>query len=142
MVELDMKRTTLLLIAAITAGFIGGHANSQDRSPAIAPSVLRASRIELVDERGSIVAAWEAASGGSRIRFLSRRGITTMDIGSDVDGRPRLRMYGGDGRQRVLLALNAEDKPSFGMSDERWEGRVSLGFLQPDFLDRNWTNGA
>ena len=59
----------------------------------------------------------------------------SLEIGADADGRPHLQMNGQDGRERVIVALNSAEKPLFGMSDERWMGRVVLGFLQPDFPD-------
>ena len=31
--------------------------------------------------------------------------------------------------------LDTLDKPMIGMGDEKWEGRVHLGFVEPDVLD-------
>jgi hypothetical protein len=41
-------------------------------------------------------------------------------------------MDGRDGKNRISLDLDQADKPIFVMSDERWEGRVHLGFMPPD----------
>jgi hypothetical protein len=129
-----MWRTILLLAGAVFAGFIGGLAHSQNPEPSPI-SVIRTSRLDLVDGKGVIVGQWDSAAGGSRIRFLSRRGSVIMEIGADADGRPDIQMLGEDGKRRVTISLNARDKPLFAMSDERWQGRVVLGFLDQDFPD-------
>jgi hypothetical protein len=41
-------------------------------------------------------------------------------------------MSGHDGKKRIVMDLDQSDKPMLGMSDERWEGRVHLGFMPPD----------
>jgi hypothetical protein len=34
-----------------------------------------------------------------------------------------------------VIELDGLDKPMLGMGDEKWQGRVRLGFVEPDMLD-------
>ena len=62
-----------------------------------------------------------------------------MKLGVLADGRPYLRMGGRDGTDRIILDLDQADEPMLVMSDERWQGRVHLGFVPPDtFPYSNW----
>jgi hypothetical protein len=49
-------------------------------------------------------------------------------------------MWGRDGKQRIVMELDQSDKPALGMGDERWEGRVQLGFIAPDTYTPEWDN--
>ncbi|MDE3195621.1 MAG: hypothetical protein KGN84_04715 [Acidobacteriota bacterium] len=132
-------RTLILLLCAAVAGFLGSRANSQFRGETA--NAIRTSKIELVNPDGIVVGLWEASGRGSVMKFVSARGKSLLEIGENIDGMPELRMDGRDGKQRVLLTLNLADRPSMALSDEQWQGRVSLGFLEadvPDPRDDNW----
>jgi hypothetical protein len=66
-------------------------------------------------------------------------GTVALDIGVLSDGSPRLYINGRDKKRRIVMGLDQADKPILVMSDEKWEGRVHLGFMPPDtFPYGNW----
>lgn len=128
-----------ILLASCAAGYLGGVQASQSPASAASGDVVRASRFELVNETGNIVGSWEVESGGGVQLSLFRDQHPSFVLGTRPDGRPFLQMDGQDGKNRISLNLNQGDKPIFVMSDERWEGRVHLGFMPPDtFPYSNW----
>lgn len=132
-------RDSFVILAACAAGYLGGVLSSQPPAAASSRDVVRASRFELVNGAGAVVAGWEAESNGAvRLNFLHDQ-RTSIALGTLTDGRPFLRMDGQDGKNRISLDLVQGDKPLLVMSDERWEGRVHLGFMTPDtFPYSNW----
>lgn len=132
-------RDSFVIIAACAAGYLGGALSSQTPAAASSSDVVRASRFELLNDAGTVVATWEAESnGGVRLNLLHNQ-RTRVALGTLPDGRPFLRMDGQDGKNRISLDMNQGDKPVLVLSDERWEGRVHLGFITPDtFPYTNW----
>jgi len=129
-----------LAVAALSA-FLGGVIGSRSQVEAADPQTIRASRFELVNASGATVATWEVGSGNeAHLRFLPVRGGAAVDIGVLPDGRPIVQMAGRDGKKRIVLELDQLDKPMLGMGDERWEGRVHLGFTEPDMPSPDWDN--
>ena len=125
------------ILLAVTAGFFGGVLGSQRPIKAAAPVVVRASKFELLNATGVAVATWEGDSGNSaHLRFLPSHGHPAIDVGVLTDGRPMIQMAGRDGKTRIVLELDQLDRPILGMGDDRWEGRVHLGFKGSDVLDR------
>ena len=123
------------ILAACAAGYLGGALASQNSAKASPPQVVRAAKFELVDASGTPAASWEIGSrGGAHISFLYKRDVVGVDIGVFPDGRPILIMGGGDGKRRIVMDLGQADKPMLAMGDERWEGRVHLGFIPPDTI--------
>jgi hypothetical protein len=120
------------VLAACAAGYFGGLLSSQNSVRASPPDVVRATKFELINGTGTPIANWEVDSKGeARLNFLySEQAI--LAVGVLPDGRPFLRMGGRDGKNRIAIDLDQADKPMFVMSDERWEGRVHLGFIPPD----------
>jgi hypothetical protein len=49
-------------------------------------------------------------------------------------------MNGRGGKNRIALELDQAEKPMLVMSDEKWEGRVHLGYIEPDTKDPRWDN--
>jgi len=130
-------KATLGILAACVSGFLGGTLASQTRVQASSVDVVRASRFELVNPAGSTVADWEVTpSNEVRLRFASSRG-NAVEIGVLEDGRPYLRMRGRDDKNRIVMELDQRDKPLLGMGDEKWEGRLRIGFVEPDVVDPN-----
>jgi hypothetical protein len=135
MVESMSAKTVLGILVACVSGFLGGALASQGGKAAPPPDVVRASRFELVNRAGRMVASWEVTPANQvRLQFGSGR-AGALEIGSLEDGRPFLRMRGRDGKNRLVMELDTLDKPMIGMGDEKWEGRVHLGFVEPDVLD-------
>jgi hypothetical protein len=121
------------ILAAGVAGYLGGALASHNTVQASPPQVIRASKFELVDASGTAAASWELdRRGGAHLTFLLKRDVVGVDVGVFPDGRPFLIMGGHDGKRRIVMNLDQADKPIFGMGDERWEGRVRLGFMPPD----------
>jgi hypothetical protein len=128
------------IIAACAAGYMGGLLASQQSVKASAPpEVIRAMKFELVDGSGTPVGAWEFEPGaGVSLRFMFNAKASFV-IGNLADGHPFLAMSGRDGKRRIVMELDQSDKPMLGMGDERWEGRVHLGFIPPDTAPySNW----
>lgn len=121
-------------------GYFAGNIGANRRVEAAGVATLKASRFELVNSSGASVATWSVQGNESHLRFLSGRGGTPVDIGVLADGRPFVSMAGRDGKRRIVLELDQRDKPILGMSDERWEGRVVLGFVEPDTYTPEWDN--
>jgi hypothetical protein len=142
LLEYTMNLKSLFgILAACIAGFLGGTFASQNRVEAFSPTVVRASKFELLNGAGVPVGSWEVDSNNEiHLRLLPRQEHAAFDIGILGDGRPIFRMSGRDGKDRVVIELDQADKPILGMGDERWEGRVLLGFNGPDFPDSNWDN--
>lgn len=132
-------RDCILILVACAAGYLGGALSSQSPGAAAANNVVRGSRFELVNGAGTVVATWEVESNGGVHLNLLHDQHTRIALGTMPDGRPFFRMNGQDEKNRMSLSLNQGDKPFFVMSDERWEGRVHLGFMPPDtFPYSNW----
>ncbi|HEX3875725.1 MAG TPA: hypothetical protein VHW24_01985 [Bryobacteraceae bacterium] len=73
------------------------------------------------------------------MQFLDNRSKVRLSFGIHCDGQAFLSMNGTDGKNRIELALDQFDKPSLAMSDERWQGRLALGFVAPDTIPYgNW----
>jgi hypothetical protein len=125
-------RDFIVILVACGAGYFGGIASRQSPVEAAAPDVIRATRFELVDSSGAPAATWESGpNGGTHLSFL-RANHAALEIAILPDGRPVLNMSGRDGKRRIVMELDQSDKPMLGMGDERWEGRVALGFMPPD----------
>jgi hypothetical protein len=132
-----MRNASLFnVIAAAVAGFIGGTVASRAPVRAASPQVIRASRFELVDSAGHALARWEVdpETNSAHLRFLARGGVA-LDEGTFSDVGPFLRMNGRDSRNRIALELDPADKPGLMMSDERWLGRIVLGYAGSDTPD-------
>ena len=120
------------VLIACAAGYVGGMLTSRYPVMASPPEVVRATRVELVSSAGTTVASWESDSSGVHLRFPYRGDAIGLEMGVFADGRPFLSMGGRDGRKRLVMELDQADKPMLGMGDEKWEGRVVLGFMPPD----------
>ncbi len=136
---MNCRKVFEILLSCI-AGFAGGLLSCHDHVKASAPEMVRARGVELVDDSGVAVAQWSIGSSKAvALRFLNRPDGSALEIGLLEDGRPFLSMAGRDGKRRIVMDLDQADKPMLGMSDERWEGRVQLGFIPPDtFPYTNW----
>jgi hypothetical protein len=134
-------KSILGIVTACASGFLGGTLASQNRVEAFSPTVVRASKFELLNGAGVPVAYWGVDSTNEiHLRLLPNHGRAALDIGVLGDKRPFLRMGGRDGKDRIVIELDEADKPMLGMSDERWQGRVVLGFTAPHFADPDSDN--
>jgi hypothetical protein len=135
MVAAMSRKDVALVCAACGAGFFGGMVSPRTETVAAGPEIIRASAYELVNTSGELVARWAVGDrNGVRIQFFAGRGLVAFDLGTDESGRPFVRMNGKDLKNRIALTLDQYDKPSLVMSDERWEGRLHLGFVPPDTI--------
>jgi hypothetical protein len=129
------KNLLLITGVALLAGFLGG-AISSWRVEAASSQVVRASRFELVNTVGAVVATWSVESENEvHFRFMRGPRNSAIDISVRADGSPIIQAFGKDGKERISLGLGSSDKPVFVMSDSRWTGRVQLGFLEPDTIN-------
>lgn len=143
MVEIAMtiKGLAGIVCLAVLAGFIGGEMGRQVGVTAATSNVVKASKFELVNSAGVAVATWEISQEREpHLRFMSDRSRVSVDIGVLSDGRPIVKMVGRDGKARIVMELDQSDKPMLGMGDERWEGRMHLGYIEPDSPTPDWDN--
>jgi hypothetical protein len=67
------------------------------------------------------------------LRFLNSKGNEAATLGLMQTGSPFLNMLGTDSKIRLTLRVEGlGDRPILAMSDNKWEGRVMLGFIQSD----------
>jgi hypothetical protein len=130
-----------MIVVAGLVGYFAGRQGANIHVQAASVETVRASRFELVNGSGTVVATWEAGQGNeAHLRFLPSAGNARIEIGVLSDGHPLVQMAGRDGKRRIVMELDQYDKPMLGMGDERWEGRVLLGFVEPDTYAPEWDN--
>ena len=127
-------RNVLFLALASLFGFIGGTVQTWLRpAQTAAPAVVRATRFELVDDSGRLISFW-GFDGRKHLVFTfldkGRNDLATLGLSSG--NAPFLDLVGKDGKSRLILQLFGDDRPLLAMSDGHYEGRIMLGFIQPD----------
>ena len=158
-------KQTILVVAALAAGFVGGIASTFALRGYTQPrpqQVLRARSFELVDHSGRVISYWGIDQGQNVVlAFGSRRGTLLAEgaarpvhaphglnnpvnqlaaIGLLANDSPTLTLRGADGKTRVRLDLGDWAKPGLIMEDETGP-RVLLGIDQSDTpgpSDNNW----
>ncbi len=158
-------KQTILVVAALAAGFVGGIASTFALRGYTQPrqeQVLRARSFELVDDAGRVISYWGVDDGHNVVlAFGSRPGTLLAEgaprpvhaphglhnpenqlsaIGLLGNDSPFLKQRGADGKTRVRLYLSDYAKPFLLMEDETGP-RVSLGINQSDTPgpnDNNW----
>ncbi len=138
------KTETLRILAALIAGFVGGWIRT-DNVPvaAAAGKLIQAERIELIDNNGKLLAYLGTGDGQKPIlRFLNSKRNEAATLGLTQTDSPFLNMLGTDSKIRLTLRVEGlGDRPILAMSDNKWEGRVMLGFIQsdvPSTSDDDW----
>ena len=146
-------------------GVIGAYAYTHWRAAETEKvPLLRASRFELTDSTGRVVAFWGTDRGKNTVlAFLQE---STQDAGPEVykgppfqtaftsqspneaiafgmmsTQEPFVNVLGRNGSSRAMLYLGDYQKPVFMMSDESYEGRLVLGFIgndAPSPKDDDW----
>ncbi len=125
-------REAVLLLTAGALGFVGGSLARQRSAAADAsPQVIRASRFELVDESGRVVAFWGHDDyRHTVIAFTPDGGAEAAWFGVDSVASGTLRV-GGEGGHATLNLWRG--KPVLAMGDKRFATRLLLGFIQSDY---------
>jgi hypothetical protein len=146
-------------------GVIGGYTYSHLHAPQ-APGIptIRASRFELTDSTGKVVAFWGTDRGNNTVlaflqtpatengsaelklpaeqtRFTGQNPNEAFAVGILSTQAPFMNILGRDGNTRALLYLTQQQKPIFNMADERHESRLELGFISndaPSPADDDW----
>ncbi len=136
-------------------GVIGGYAFTHWQIARLDQKVpaLRSSRFELTDRTGRVVAVWGTDKWSNTVlAFLRKPGQdvhpedyylgpppfpehspnVAFAIGMSSTQSPFMNLQATDGLSRVFLSLQDYQKPVFMMSDERYEGRLVLGFIDTD----------
>lgn len=154
-------KQTLLLVAALVAGFVGGilgtlaiRVREQPRSE----QIVRAHSFQLLGESGKVISSWGIDKDGNALLVFGSHwpvgsgggphqpGFGLEDprgqrvaIGVLADS-PFLFFRAPDGEKRMSMDLSIFEKPMLWMGDETGP-RMSLGVEQSDTpgpLDRNW----
>ena len=143
MLSSTRQKELLRIVAALTAGFVGGQFHSGSLSTSAASGdTFRARRFELTDDTGRVLAYWGSNAGvGPSLHFLDPNGDELITLG--LQGKvPLLNLAGPDSRIRATLRLEGDDlRPILGMGDDNWEGRLLLGALPSELSppsSREW----
>ncbi len=129
------KAETLRIFAAVIAGFIGGLIRTASVPiAAAAGKLIQAERIELIDNNGKLLAFLGTGDGQApMLRFVNSKGNEAVTLGLMETGAPFLNMLGTDSKIRLTLRVQGSgERPTLAMSDNKWEGRVMLGFIPSD----------
>ena len=130
---MNLNNIYSIALAGFT-GLLGGLIGSGSRFDNSADIAIRATRFELVNSAGTPVALWRAGDGkAANLVFLSDHGVEILRVGVESDGRPSIRLAGRDRRDRIVISLDGADRPMIGMGDDKWQGRVHLGYLATDY---------
>ncbi len=118
-------RDVLIVIVSVAAS--SAIAYRITRSQQRRPSLVRATRFELIDGSGRIVAGLEPSPDGPRLRFIDQEGRSRIELGMHGDESPYVVLIGNDKRPRVSIRVDSFGNPNVTMSDDQWDGRLSLG---------------
>jgi hypothetical protein len=138
-------KETLRIAIALLAGFVGSQIHTGSIPvTAASDTVLRAQRFELLDDSGRVVAYWASEPRqGPYLCLLNRDGSKATVWGLHDGYQPFLDMLATDSTPRLTIRLETEDqRPLLAMSDSKWEGRMLLGFIAPDYASPTWDNWA
>ena len=145
-------------------GVIGAFAYTHWKYPDMPKvPVIRSSRFELVDRSGRVVAFWGTDRGNNLVLAFLQKGqqggrpeeylpfsqsdFTMQDrneafaVGMLSTQVPFMNLQAKGGSSRALLYLTEYQKPVLVMSDEKFEGRLMLGFSSndsPSPADDDW----
>ena len=89
------------ILAACIAGSVGGTLSSHTSARAPAPSVIRATKFELVNRSGIPVALGSGFNGEAHLSFIHDKHIG-IALGAHPNGRPFLEIADGTGRSDWL----------------------------------------
>src|SRR5574341_1186109 len=122
------KQYTLVLIAVILSGLIGGALSNKLLSGesllaenALPPAkVLQAQTFVLVDEKGNHRARLEVnAEGYTALRFYDKDGQSRAAFGLFPKGNPFMGFSDQNEKMRLSLILTPEGSARFGLKDKR-----------------------
>lgn len=146
-------------------GVLGGYSYSHWHSAnERGRPTVRASRFELVDSTGKVLAFWGTDRGNNTVlaflqksttedgteevkpstqqtRFTGQNRNEAFAFGMMSTQVPFMNILGKDGNSRASLYLTAQQKPILNMADERNESRLELGFISndaPALEDDDW----
>ena len=112
MTKQSLLTVTASVVLSVVASTITNLAFERQREP-ILPDVVRAKRMELVDELGRI------------------RGVFELTKSGQDSVQPRLVMRNADGSDSIEMGLDSRGDGALGFSNDYWnEGAVILGHLQ------------
>jgi hypothetical protein len=120
----NILKAGILIALALTAGYAGAALRGHP-DPTGLHATVRATRFELVDSSGraiAILAANPASPGGgdagAALVLTDPRGVRRCELGiSRGNSAPFLRLYGGDGAERVGVLLGYHDDPVLTLRD-------------------------
>ncbi len=133
----ETTRTTILLLAAMGAGYLGGllsqtthRAAAQAPQPAV-QDVIRTKKLELVDDSGRMRGVFTVNDIGPSLILADSEGRTRGYFGLDYKG-PFLYLADAGGKTRGEFRLT-DRGPSLGLWDKEGTERAMLGVesLQP-----------
>ena len=138
-----------VILLSLVCGYFGAwlerKAHSRDSSVS---SVIRSQRFELVGPIGQTIGVWNLDEHGNTIlTFLDGRShaaasIGLRNMGPNSYSSPIMEFVASDGKPRIVIELQQpREQPTIGLGDERWEGRMMLGFIASDYVspeDSDW----
>jgi hypothetical protein len=135
-----------VLVACFVAGLMGGlvpHFFTPEKRSELHPGLIRATRIELVDEAGKIRAFLGAdIERDTALVFLDDHSQERAKFGVWANVYfPKFVMRGEDGKERIRFHLSAvDDRPIMVLGDHE-RNRIELGYHQNDTVttDEAWS---
>lgn len=145
-----MTRRAIDLLVTLIVGAAGGVLGRGVLSTRSGPeAVVRAHRIELVDQAGRPIAFWGFDENDNAVLVFGRRngkdihsqGNQVLLLGIHASDNPMLQFRADDGKTRLRLYQSEEAKPILIMEDETGP-RIGLGIEQsdtPSRRDNDWS---
>jgi hypothetical protein len=129
------RKDLFIVVLAAVSGYAGGFVSARPHGAnAVAAGSIRATRFELVDASGKTLGYWgfdHRYEGRLVLAFTGGKSGELAAFGlADRDGF--LTLTGTDGKPRATLAVGWHGKPSLALGDDKWWGRVALGFWGSD----------
>jgi hypothetical protein len=126
-------RDAYVVSLAALFGFLGGAVTQRHAAEAASSEVVRATRLELVDETGKRLAFWGRDVRGNLVIGFEVAGSGEVAVlGLDSGKHPFLTLSGSDGRAHADLRLGSGERPFLSLGHERCRRRVKLGYVGYD----------
>jgi len=129
-----MTRTVVFsLLLSLIASIAAAIALFGQKAPEAA--VLRAHRVEILDENNATRLVLEASHNCSCLRILTPSGISTLELGEKTEsagvkeGIPRLVIRDSKGVDLSLLTVDIYGKSVLVFNSDKKEGKVMVGHL-------------
>jgi len=120
----------------LSLGFLGsalhGMMEPVHRAQGTGAATTRVGGLEIVGERGEVVAALRQANGQVGLEFYDQSGVRRARIGLERSGRPAIGLADRQGEELIAMEARPSGKPQIRMADPDSAARVTLGHVEQD----------